>query len=534
MPPFLSKYYLEVLISVLLGLPRHRMEPARRLCGAVLFGHAAFFGIGAYYLDAAAPPGGADAVGGHAVRRRPRRCLRSLRRVSVLPLWAQGAVLLSGDAGLRGDAAGRVGEHQGRGVFVGPGGADDTRGGSHVYSRASCLLLHHPRHGGIGADAVTWKIGRSRLGFSLAAVRKNEDARETAGAWTPLARSSAPWRCRRSSPRRGTFYAQYFAYILIRPSPSARACPSARCLPRGGAGTVLGPVLGSFVYPPSELTRFALRGRAGADVMLYGAILVLVISFLPQGIMGLVRECAGRGRDEPPRDDGIDQALRGAVAVSTSTSPSRRARSRAHRAERSRQDDALISIAGFHEPTSRGDPLQGQIHRGRQASRNLPLGLTRTFQIVQPLAGLSVIENVMVGAFDRERDAAAARQSAAEIVDFVGLGARGNAPARSLTLPDRKRLEIARGLATQPEMLLLDEADVRRLNPTEIEEIIGFNPAHPRPRRDPSDHRARHAGHHGALAPAGRPSPRREAGGGRVADSVARPAGHRGVPGSSA
>jgi branched-chain amino acid transport system permease protein len=65
----------------------------------------------------------------------------------------------------------------------------------------------------------------------------------------------------------------------------------------GGAGTVLGPVLGSFVLTPlSELTRYALRGRAGADVMLYGAVLILVISFLPKGIMGLVREHGMRGK----------------------------------------------------------------------------------------------------------------------------------------------------------------------------------------------------------------------------------------------
>ena len=58
----------------------------------------------------------------------------------------------------------------------------------------------------------------------------------------------------------------------------------------GGAGTVLGPVIGAFVLTPvSELSRAAIRGRAGVDVMLYGLVLILVISFLPQGIMGWVR-----------------------------------------------------------------------------------------------------------------------------------------------------------------------------------------------------------------------------------------------------
>jgi branched-chain amino acid transport system ATP-binding protein len=130
-------------------------------------------------------------------------------------------------------------------------------------------------------------------------------------------------------------------------------------------------------------------------------------------------------------------------------------------------------IAGFHPPTSGDIRFKGASIVGAKPHAICRLGLTRTFQIVQPFAGLTVIENVMVGAFNRESDAGAAQRSAAEIVEFVGLDARRDAPARSLTLSDRKRLEIARGLATRPEMLLLDEA-MSGLNPTEIDEIIGL------------------------------------------------------------
>ena len=130
-------------------------------------------------------------------------------------------------------------------------------------------------------------------------------------------------------------------------------------------------------------------------------------------------------------------------------------------------------IAGFHPPTAGDIRFKGSSIVGAKPHAICRLGLTRTFQIVQPFAGLSVIENVMVGAFNRETEPAAARRSAADIVDFVGLGARRDAAARSLTLSDRKRLEIARGLATRPEMLLLDEA-MSGLNPTEIDEIIGL------------------------------------------------------------
>jgi branched-chain amino acid transport system ATP-binding protein len=130
-------------------------------------------------------------------------------------------------------------------------------------------------------------------------------------------------------------------------------------------------------------------------------------------------------------------------------------------------------IAGFHAPTSGEIRFKGASVVGAKPHAICRLGLTRTFQIVQPFAGLSVIENVMVGAFNRERDAAAARRAALGIADFVGLGPRREAPARSLTLSDRKRLEIARGLATRPDMLLLDEA-MSGLNPTEVDEIIGL------------------------------------------------------------
>ncbi len=130
-------------------------------------------------------------------------------------------------------------------------------------------------------------------------------------------------------------------------------------------------------------------------------------------------------------------------------------------------------VSGFHSPTAGGIRFKGGSIVGLKPHAICRLGLARTFQIVQPFAGLSVIENVMVGAFNREPDAVVARRLAGEIVEFVGLGPRRDMPARSLTLSDRKRLEMARGLATRPELLLLDEA-MSGLNPTEIDEIIGL------------------------------------------------------------
>lgn len=130
-------------------------------------------------------------------------------------------------------------------------------------------------------------------------------------------------------------------------------------------------------------------------------------------------------------------------------------------------------IAGFHAPSDGSISFDDASLVGLKPHAICRLGLARTFQLVQPFAGLTTLENVMVGAFNRARDVAAARRQAAEIVDFVGLGPRRDVPARNLTLADRKRLEVARGLATEPRLLLLDEV-MAGLNPTEIEAIIGL------------------------------------------------------------
>lgn len=99
------------------------------------------------------------------------------------------------------------------------------------------------------------------------------------------------------------------------------------------------------------------------------------------------------------------------------------------------------------------------------------LGLARTFQIVKPFANLSVVDNVKVGAFLRYNHAGDAGRKAREIVEFVDLGAMADKPARNLTTSGRKRLELARALATEPKLLLLDEV-MAGLTPTESRKIV--------------------------------------------------------------
>ena len=124
-------------------------------------------------------------------------------------------------------------------------------------------------------------------------------------------------------------------------------------------------------------------------------------------------------------------------------------------------------LSGVHMPTS------GHIYfEGEDITRSKPadicrMGIARTFQIVKPLARMTVLENVMVGAFCRTRNAKDVTRLALEVLEFTGQINRKDHLAGSLTLGDRKLLEISRALATQPKLLLLDEC-MAGLNPQEI------------------------------------------------------------------
>ncbi|MBW2478866.1 MAG: ABC transporter ATP-binding protein [Deltaproteobacteria bacterium] len=130
-------------------------------------------------------------------------------------------------------------------------------------------------------------------------------------------------------------------------------------------------------------------------------------------------------------------------------------------------------LSGFL-PADEGEIyLEGRQLGGLQPFQICQLGMARTFQIVKPFLTISVLDNVMVGALAREKSTATAKQKSIEIIDFVGLSAWTGKEAQGLPLPLRKRLELARALATQPKILLLDEV-MAGLNPTEVDELIAL------------------------------------------------------------
>ena len=130
-------------------------------------------------------------------------------------------------------------------------------------------------------------------------------------------------------------------------------------------------------------------------------------------------------------------------------------------------------INGFYPPSS-GDVLyQGKPITGLKPNVVCKKGIARTFQVVKPLSRMTVLENVMASAFCRVNSIEEAREEAIKTMEFCGMTHRKDFLAKSLTIGDRKRLEITRAMATRPVVLLLDET-AAGLNPTELDQAIAL------------------------------------------------------------
>jgi branched-chain amino acid transport system ATP-binding protein len=130
-------------------------------------------------------------------------------------------------------------------------------------------------------------------------------------------------------------------------------------------------------------------------------------------------------------------------------------------------------LTGFITPDQGQVVFENRSLGGLKPHQICQRGLVRTFQIVKPFLELSVMDNVIVAAFNRIDDVKEATGKAEEIIRFVGLQDKRRALGSELTLPNRKRLELARALATDPKLLMLDEV-MAGINPTETDTLIGL------------------------------------------------------------
>jgi branched-chain amino acid transport system permease protein len=292
LPPLLPKYALEVLISILFfGYLGACWNILGGYGGQFSFGHAAFFGLGAYtstllflhwgvspWLGMVAGGALAAAFGLFAGYLSFRYGLKGPYFSLVTLAFAEMLRVVAVNWKAVGSSLGLVVPNRGSAPAL--------------FLFADKLPYYYVILAmAVGAVIVTRMVERARMGYALAAIRENEDAAEAAGVDALSTKLRAMALSSFLTALGGTFYAQYFSYI----DPSLTFGPAISIgglLPAivGGAGTVAGPLLGSFVLTPiSEVTRAVLRGRAGADIMLYGLVLILVISFLPNGLMGWIR-----------------------------------------------------------------------------------------------------------------------------------------------------------------------------------------------------------------------------------------------------
>ena len=343
-------------------------------------------------------------------------------------------------------------------------------------------------------------VKRARLGYYLAAIRDDEDAVASLGINPARVKLAAMMLSSFFAAVGGTFYAQLVGFIT--PTRTMSLDFSVQMVIMavlGGIGTVLGPLWGALVLVPiAELTRAFWGGSLqGVHLIVYGALLILVILYWPQGIDPWMRggvdalaRVLGHGRrpespaaagENAPRIvlpegglltarpgvdgggpllsvRGVSRSFGGAVGVRDVTFDVNAGEVVGIIGANGAGKTTLFNlISGTLAPDGGEIAFAGHGLGRRGPDARCRLGIARTFQIVRPFTGMTAIENVMVATLPHAGDVGGARREAERYLGFVGLAHRVDVPASGLSTGERKRLELARALATRPRLLLLDE-----------------------------------------------------------------------------
>ena len=358
---------------------------------------------------------------------------------------------------------------------------------------------------------VSVVVKETKLGSHLIGVREDEDAAESLGVRSARCKSYAMMISSFLAALGGTIYAQYVQFIdpdtLFDVAISVRFALLAII---GGMGTAIGPIIGSAILTPLDtMLRGWLGGAyAGLGFLTYGIVLIACVLALPEGVMKWVRDniypfveklpdivLFGRRGEEPrvgvpavrvapshvDMDEplieiaGVTKAFGGLKAVDDVSITINRGEIVGLIGPNGAGKTTLFNvISGFYRSDGGTITFKGEdITNVASPHRICMKGLARTFQLVKPFAHITVFDNVVVGSWLKSKSLGSVRQKTGEILHFVGLEKYRNYQASSLTIADRKRLELARALATDPELLLLDEV-MAGLNPTETEEIINL------------------------------------------------------------
>lgn len=331
---------------------------------------------------------------------------------------------------------------------------------------------------------VGWLLGRSRYGLALRAIGADETAASHSGIDATRVKLGVFILSATFMAVTGAVMAPRWTYIdpaiAFNPTISFQVVIMALL---GGAGSLFGPVLG--VIPLVLLFEVLTATLPNHFSIVLGIVFVLIVMALPNGVIGLFG--AGRWRvpaggagaaSVRPTDatllavDGVSKSFSGLRAVedvSFTVAPGEIIGIIGPNG--SGKTTLLNTLSGALRPSSGTIRFSGALLNGLRAHQIARLGLARTFQLVRVMPDLTVAENVAAARLFSTSGGSEA--TGRELLDLVGLGTMHDIPASELTYIDQKRLELARALALQPHLVLLDEW-LAGLNPSELETGIAL------------------------------------------------------------
>uniref|UniRef100_A0A9E8CQX2 Branched-chain amino acid ABC transporter ATP-binding protein/permease n=1 Tax=Bosea sp. NBC_00436 TaxID=2969620 RepID=A0A9E8CQX2_9HYPH len=345
----------------------------------------------------------------------------------------------------------------------------------------------------LGVIVLTQIVERSRFGMALIAIKQNEAAAEAAGIDTLRWKLKAMMLSAAIAGAIGGFYA--VVLLVVTPIAVFGMLVSAQALTVamfGGVGTVWGPVIGSLILIPLSETLHAEFGSRlpGIQGVIYGLAIILVILLAPEGVYWKVRDKlrqrgqAGTGQEPaaatltppsepepalPPRKrvtqgrkllevSGLSKSFGGLKAVQNVGFSVIEGQILGIIGPNGAGKTTLFNLLnGFLKPDRGSVLLDGKEMVGSKPHALCAAGVGRTFQVMRPFARMSVADNVVVGAYVAAKTDREAREFARQAIERVGLAPVADKLAGALTTKELRLMELARALAGQPRILLLDE-----------------------------------------------------------------------------
>ena len=369
-----------------------------------------------------------------------------------------------------------------------------------VYTLLGLLLL-------IGTILLTRAVERSRFGMALLAIKQNQAAAEAAGINTLAWKLRAITLSGAIAGAIGAFYA--VVLLVVTPQSVFGMLVSAQALTVamfGGVGTVWGPVIGSVILIPlAEILNAEAGSRfPGIQGVIFGLAIICVILLAPEGLFWRVRDIwrrrqldqtASEETDEPtiatvthlpipPRQRqstnedvvlevrNLSRAFGGLKAVQNVSFKLHRNEILGIIGPNGAGKTTLFNLLnGFLRPDGGEVLLEGRDMFARKPHELCEAGVARTFQIMRPFPRMSISDNVVVGAYVRAKTDTEVRKLAADAIERVGLSSISTRIAGELSTKELRLMELARALAGKPRILLLDET-LAGLGHDEADEVV--------------------------------------------------------------